>query len=574
MKIILDENNYSSTKIKGESHMSSYNQNDIDPITLEILWTRLIAIADETATVLKRTSFSPTVRESNDYACVLFDENGDTVAENTIGVPSFNGVLPLALKTILRQYPQKDWNPGDVVITNDPWIASGHLLDITCIMPIFYHERLVGFSGSIAHMADIGGNVWSADSQSVYEEGIRITPLFLYKNGNVNEDLLSLIRNNVRVPDEVLGDIHAQIAAGRRGANLLIELLDEIEIPSISHISAELQRKAEKAMKKAISNVPDGHYEHTMKTDGFGDDPIVISVRVSVKRDEMTIDFTGSSPQINHAINVPFNYTFAYTCFPVKCAIDPLTPRNEGSYRPIRVIAPEGSILNPLFPAPVSGRHLVGHFLASAVYEALSQAIPEKVIADSGSAPQNFCIYSGNWEGKAFSTVLSLCGGMGARPTDDGLNCTSFPSNMSVGSMEIIEAVSPMIIRKKELLQDSGGAGKNRGGLGQVLEMEIGGDGPVLMSLMFDRVVHPAIGTDGGKPGQTASVTINGQLANSLKGRDKVLPGDLVRFQYAGGGGFGPPEERDTEKIKEDVLNEFISKEAAVNVYKYKQQGI
>ncbi|MBP1995106.1 hydantoinase B/oxoprolinase family protein [Paenibacillus eucommiae] len=541
-----------------------------DPITLEILWTRLIAIADETATILKRTSFSPTVRESNDYSCVLFDENGDTVAENTIGIPSFNGVMSRALKIILQQYPQELWQAGDVVITNDPWIASGHLLDITCVIPIFYEHKLVGFSGSIAHMADMGGNIWSADSHEVYEEGIRIPPLFLYKQGIANADLIALIRNNVRVPDEVLGDIHAQIAAGRTGAHLLIELLDENQIDCISPISSIIQEKAEQAMRRAVSAIPDGEYKHTMETDGFGGEPVIIKVAVTVSGDEMTIDFTGSSAQISHAINVPFNYTHAYTCFPVKCAIDPLTPRNEGSYRPLHVIAPVGSILNPQFPAPVNGRHLVGHFLSCAVYGALAQAIPEQIIADSGSAPQQYTIFTGSWRGHTFSTVLTICGGMGARPTDDGLSCTSFPSNVSVGSMEIIEAVSPMIIWKKELLQDSGGGGKYRGGLGQVIELEVRGDGPIQMSLMFDRVEHPATGTTGGLEGGAADVLINGQQSAYLKGRDNVQPGDRIRLQYSGGGGFGSPEEREPGKVAEDLRNELISEEAASRVYQYK----
>jgi N-methylhydantoinase B len=550
--------------------MSNSDKNRLDPIMLEILWTRLIAIADETATTLKRTSFSPTVRESNDYSCVLFDENGDTVAENTIGIPSFNGVMSRALKRILELYPQQVWGQGDVVITNDPWIASGHLLDITCVIPIFYQDQLVGFSGSIAHMADMGGSGWASDGREVYEEGICIPPLFLYKEGKPNEDLIKILSGNVRVPDEVLGDVHAQIAAGRAGATLLVELLEENEIDNISPLSREIQDKAEQAMRRAVAAIPDGVYQHELKTDGYNGEPILLKVAVTVDADSMVIDFTGSSPQIAHAINVPYNYTHAYTCFPVKCAIDPVTPRNEGSYRPFTVIAPVGSILNPSFPAPVNGRHLVGHFLSCVVYGALAKAIPNQIIADSGSSPQQYTILNGSWQGGPFSTVLTICGGMGARPTDDGLSCTSFPSNVSVGSMEITEAVSPMVIWKKELLQDSGGAGEFRGGLGQVIELEIRGDGPVQMSLMFDRVEHPALGTAGGEAGGSAHAAVNGQMAASLKGRNQVKPGDRIRLQYSGGGGFGSPHQRDKQAIEHDLRNEFISKEAAVHVYKYK----
>ncbi|MFD2332856.1 hydantoinase B/oxoprolinase family protein [Cohnella sp. GCM10020058] len=541
----------------------------IDPITLEILWTRLIAIADETATILKRTSFSPTVRESNDYSCVLFDENGDTVAENTIGIPSFNGVMSRALKRILQQYPQEQWRPGDVVMTNDPWIASGHLLDITCVIPIYHQGKLVGFTGSIAHMADMGGSGWAADAGVVYEEGINIPPSFLYREGKPNEDLIRIIRANVRVPDEVLGDIHAQIAAGRAGASLLVELLEEHGIADISPISQQIQAKAEKAMRKAVAAIPDGEYRHEMETDGYDGEAILLKVAVTVAGEEMKIDFTGSSPQIGHAINVPFNYTHAYTCFPVKCAIDPLTPRNEGSYRPLSVIAPTGSILNPEFPAPVNGRHLVGHFLSCVVYGALAKAIPDRMIADSGSAPQQYTIFNGTWKGRPFTTILTICGGMGARPSDDGLSCTSFPSNVSVGSMEITEAVSPIIVWKKELLQDSGGAGQFRGGLGQIVDLEIRADGPVQMSLMFDRVEHPASGTAGGQDGGAANAAVNGKQAAFLKGRDYVQPGDRVTLQYSGGGGFGSPKVRKPERIESDLRNELISKEAAADVYGY-----
>lgn len=548
----------------------------IDPITLEIMWTRLIAVADETATILKRTSFSPTVRESNDYSCVLFDYNGDTVAENTIGIPSFNGVISRAIKKILQLYSQPQWKEGDVLITNDPWIASGHLLDITCVIPVFYQGQLVGYAGSIAHMADIGGNIWSADSKEVFEEGIRIPPLFLYKASVVNESLVALIRSNVRVPDEVMGDIHAQIAAGRSAAEMLQDFLEEYGVEQFSYISQEIQHKAELAMRRAIGRIPDGMYTHRMETDGYDGEPVVINVAISIEGEKMIVDFTGSSSQIDRAINVPFNYTHSYTCFPIKCAIDPLTPRNEGSYRPIQVIAPERSILNPVSPAPVNGRHLVGHFLSSAVYGALYKAVPDQVIADSGSAPQQYAIFSGHWRGNPFSTTLTVCGGMGARPSDDGLSCTSFPSNVSVGSMEIIEAVSPLVIWRKELLRDSGGAGQFRGGLGQVIELEVrgeeGSEEALQMSLMFDRVAHPAVGLAGGMPGGAADVEVNGQQVPKLKGRNFVSRGDRIRLQYSGGGGFGDPHLRHPDTIRMDLRNKLISEEAAHHVYQFQNK--
>ena len=536
-------------------------RSELDPIGLEILWTRLIAIADEAATTLVRTSFSPIVRESNDYSCVLFDHRGHAVAENTLGIPSFNAVMSRVMRHILARFPVGAWSPGDVVVTNDPWIASGHLPDVSCIVPVHLRDRHVGFIGSIAHMADIGGAIWSADSREVFEEGLRIPPTFLYRNGTADATLVDIIRNNVRLPEQVLGDIHAQIAAGRLAAGRLVEVLDDVGLPDLTTPSDQVCARAESSMRQAIGAIPDGTYSHRLEMDGVDGHPIVIAVRIDVRGTEMHVDYGGTSPQVPRGLNTVMNYTDAYTCYPIKCAVDPLTPRNEGSYRPITVTAPEGSLLNPRFPAAVNARQLVGHILSAAIYNALFPAIPGRVIAECGSAPTLRAVFSGTRRNRPekFTSILFVNGGMGARPGLDGLSCTCFPSNVVAGSMEIIEAESPLIVWRKEFARDSGGGGRYRGGLGQHVEVEVRSDGPAVLSLFVDRISHPARGLDGGLPGAPAQVTVEGAVPQHLKGRNMVESGTRIRIRYPGGGGYGRPELRDPAAAARDLAGELVS---------------
>ncbi|MGH3749294.1 MAG: hydantoinase B/oxoprolinase family protein, partial [Micromonosporaceae bacterium] len=443
-----------------------------DPIGLEILWTRLIAIADEAATTLVRTSFSPIVRESNDFSCAIFDAQGQTLAENTIGIPSFNMTMQRTLENILRTRPDQQWRPGDVVMTNDPWMCSGHLPDVTMLEPVFLGEKLIGWTGSIAHMADIGGAGWRADTTDIYEEGLFVPPTLLFKAGHENEELLSIIRANVRLPDEVVGDLMAQAAAGKDASDRLADLVRELGLDSLEVISQEICGRAEAAMRRAIAAVPNGVYSSAVDMDGTGEEPIRLAVTVTVRGDEMEIDYNGTSPQVAKGLNTVLNYTEAYSCYPIKCALDPETPRNAGSYRSITVTAPEGSILNPTFPAPVNARQIVGHLLSAVLYEALAEVVPEQVIAESGSAPTLRVVISGERVGGGrFNSILFISGGMGARPDSDGLSATCFPSTVVCGSMEVLEVNAPVRVWKKELAPDSGGPGRFRGGLGQTVTL-------------------------------------------------------------------------------------------------------
>lgn len=544
-------------------------QHTIDPVSLEILWSRLIAVADEAATTLVRTSFSPTVRESNDYACVLFDAAGNAIAENTIGIPSFNMTLSRTLSHFLRLRPRESWRSGDIGITNDPWLATGHLPDVTIVAPIFIDGRLVAWSGSVAHMVDIGGIPWSADGRQVFEEGLRIPPMMFFHAGTRNEDLLQLIRANVRLPDQVVGDLMAMVAAGRIAEARLGELMAEAGITELADISAEIRTRAERSMRRAIATIPAGTYRSVLDMDGAPDEPIHLEVAVTVAGDELTVDYAGTSPQVMGALNTVMNYTEAYTCYPLKCLLDPTTPRNEGSYQPIRVSAPAGSILNPRFPAAVNARQLVGHVLSGMLFDALSAAIPQRIIGESGSAPTLRCVISGMAaNGRVFSSILFLNGGMGARPGIDGLATTCFPSTVMAGAMEAVEAVSPLRIWRKEFAVDSGGAGKFRGGLGQEVEVEVLAATSAIVSLFVERTRQPARGVLGGQPGGGSRVEINGRRDGfPLKGRSRIAAGDRIHVRYAGGGGYGDARERDRDALRADVEAGIVSAQAARELY-------
>jgi N-methylhydantoinase B len=540
-----------------------------DPVALQVIWTRLIAIADEAAATLRRTSFSPIVRESNDFACVIFDAVGTAMAENTIGIPSFNMTLSRTLAHFLKERPPAEWRNGDVGICNDPWLTSGHLPDTTVLAPVFNGGKLIAWTGSIAHMADMGGTLWSADTREVFEEGLRLPPLLLLREGQWNQDVAAIIRANSRLPEQVLGDIAAQVAAGETAARALRELMTREGIDNLTPIATEICARTERLMREAVARIPDGVYHGSIDLDGTGDEPVHIQLAITKRREEILLDYAGTSPEVGRALNVVMNYTEAYSCYPLKCALDPTTPRNDGSYRMIHVSAPEGSILNPRFPAPVHARQLVGHCLAAAIYQALAPVLGERIIAESGSAPTLRVIVSGYRENRRrYTSILFINGGMGARAARDGLSATCFPSNVVCGSMEVIEALSPLRIWRKELACDSGGPGQFRGGLGQDVEIELTGDQPALLSLLVERVQHPAQGVLSGSPGAASRVVWNGRESGfSLKGKSPIAAGDKLRVRYPGGGGYGDPRTRDPALVRADLAAGRISETAARTKY-------
>jgi N-methylhydantoinase B len=556
------------TTSRSFSSMTTATSSHFDPVTLEIFWNRLISIADESAAALLRTSFSTIVRESNDFATVLMDAHGDSLAENTAGIPSFVGILPRTLRKFLERIPLAEWRPGDCVITNDPWLATGHLPDITMAAPIFHRGKLVGFSGSIAHSPDIGGSLWSSDCRELFEEGLRILPVKFLREGRENTDLADMIRANVRVPDQVLGDLYAQVNAQQMCAKRLVEFLDDAKMADLTGLSHALQSRAERVMREAIESVPDGTYHASLDADGFDADETHIECTIRVRGSEMHVDYAGTSKQIDRGLNSVINYTYAYTVYPIKCALDPLTPRNEGSYRSISVDAPEGSILNPRYPAACNARQLTGHLLAGAVFGALVQAIPEKVLAESGSAPTTRSVYSGiDRRGNRFSQILFASGGMGGSHVQDGLACTAFPTNAGAGSIEAFESIAPLIVWKKSLRQDSGGPGRFRGGLGQEIVVEVVSPEPLRLSLLSDRLRYPPQGLAQGGNGARVEIELGDGRKPHPKSRDTIRPGDRLIVRYAGGGGYGNPRDRDPRLIERDVRDGYVSPESARRDY-------
>lgn len=542
--------------------------NVFDPISLEIYWSRLISIADESAAALLRTAFSTVVRESNDFTTVLMDADCNCLSENTAGIPSFVGMLPSAVRSFLRHIPREEWRPGDCIITNDPEIGSGHLPDITMAAPIFYKDRLVGFSGSIAHLPDIGGAGWAGDCRELVEEGLHLMPVKFISEGRENTYVTQLIRHNVRAPDQVIGDIYAQVSAQRVCAAGVRQFLEDTGMDDLVLLSAELRARAEAAMRKAIEALPEGSWTSSVRADGFDADETFINCRLTIRGSDLEIDFEGTSPQINRGINSVLKYTTAYATYPIKCALDPESPRNEGSFQPVSVKAPVGSILNPIFPAPVAARQLTGHLLTGAIYGCLAQVVPELVVAESGSAPTLRTVFGGRTrDGQSFNQVLFASGGLGASSRMDGYGCTAFPSNTGAGSIEVLESVSPLLVRHKELAQDSGGAGRFRGGLGQDVVLDIQSDSPVNISLLSDRHKYPPQGLLGGRPGSKSIVALSDGTRLHPKSRSVLQPGETLHIHFPGGGGFGPPADRDPAAIKRDIEFGYVSQDAAEKLY-------
>lgn len=512
----------------------------LDPITLEVLWKRLIALTDEAAGTLVRSSFCTIVRESNDYACVLMDSRGRSVAQSTVSVPSFLGTLPITCKHFLRRFPVETLRNGDVLLTNDPWLATGHLPDMTMITPVFHRGRVVAFTGCTAHSPDIGGRIRSGDAREVFEEGLRLPPLKFVDAGRLNELIIEVIQANVRVPDQVLGDLMAQVGTNEMAARRLLGLLDEYPGLDFAELAQVVQDRSEQAIRAAIRALPDGVYEDEFEVDGF-DHPLTVRCAITVEDDRLHADFTGSSPQVPQSINAVLNYTYAYTVYPIKCVLDPGVPNNEGCFNPITVWAPEGTFLNPRPGAGVGGRALTGHHLHAAVFGALAKAVPDRVQADSG-APLWFISPTGvDRRGDRFAGTIFWNGGVGASSRRDGISAMAYPGNVSNTPVEMLEHEFPFRFHEKALVRGTGGTGRFRGGDGQRIVLQVVNPEPVTVSFLVERIHHPARGRLGGNAGAPGVVLVNGQPLENPKRIVVLQSGDIVTLQTPGGGGFGHP---------------------------------
>jgi N-methylhydantoinase B len=521
-----------------------------DPVGLEISWRRIEAVINEAEATLIRASFSPLIREAFDFGVLLLDARGGSVAQSRRSMPSFVGTLPQTLRAGLARFPPESWRPGDVFATNDPWLGSGHLPDVTAIRPIFRGNRPIAYAGCIAHWADIGGAIWSADSREVYEEGLRLPPSKLVSAGRLNDDLAAVITANVRVPEQVMGDLHAQLASMEVTERRLLELLDDLQIDDPAPLFAVLQERTERAMRAAVSELPDGTYEHTVEIDGV-DEPLELRAAITVTGEEIGVDWAGTSPQVDRAINETWNHAYAMTVYPIKCALSPEMPNNDGAYRPIRMTAPRGCLVHAQPPAAVASRQMIGHYIAAVIFGGLAHVVPDRVLADSGS-PAPRVVFIGWQDGRRWVTALTLAGGMGAQATRDGLAATPFPTNSGGTSAEIVEAGTPLLVRRRELRADSGGTGRHRGGLGVALEVQLLADEACTVSMMTDRVEHPPLGLFGGGDGAPNVIRkSDGTLVNA-KARTQLLPGEAIEISTAGGAGYGPDSERDRDLVRRD----------------------
>jgi N-methylhydantoinase B len=530
----------------------------LDPVTLEICWNRLIGVVNEQAAALQRTSFTSIVREAGDLSAGVFDARGFMVAQAVTGTPGHINSMALAMKHVLAAYPLDRLAPGDVLITNDPWKTSGHLNDVTICSPIYRGDRCVALFASTCHTADIGGHVLSAEAREVYEEGLQIPILKLYEGGRPNETLVAMIRENTRVPDMVLGDFHAQIAGGAVGGERLLEFMEEFGLERLEPLADEIIGRTERAMREAIRALRPGAYEYAITSDGF-EEPITVRARCEVRGDELLIDYAGSSPASRRGVNVVMNYTEAYTTYGVKVIVSPDVPNNEGAFRPIRISAPEGSILNVQRPAPVAARHVIGHFLPHVIAGALGQALPDRVMAEGSANIWGVQVSGKETDGRPFTHIFFSSGGTGARAVKDGLSATAFPSGVLGTPVEVIENLSPLIVERKALRDDSGGAGRYRGGLGQTIAFRVRTREPFVCSILGDRTRHPAAGFAGAGPGARGEVLINGVAPANPKAEQVVPPDALVEIHLPGGGGYGPPEERDPALLERDLLEGYIT---------------
>jgi 5-oxoprolinase (ATP-hydrolysing) len=547
---------------------------EADPIALEIMWSRLVNVTEEMWSTVVRTAFSLTMSEAQDFACELLDENGDKLVHSPRAMPVFILTLPAVVKGMLKAYPRESLRPGDVLISNDPWMCAGHLFDVAIVTPIFRDDRLVAFAGAIGHVSDIGGTKDVLNVREIYDEGLQIPPLRLYRAGQANEDVIRMISTNVREHDQVLGDLHALIGANALGVERLMRFMDEYGMQDLRAIGRVIQGRSEGATRQALRAFPDGVYRTEVWCNPLGD-KLRLPLEVTVKDDTVTLDYAGAPPQLPRGgLNVVLNYSAAYTAYPLKCILSPNVRGNSGDLRPVVVAAPSGSIVNCVRPASVGIRHRLGWYTASCVLNALADAVPERVKAFTGLPCVSYW-YGKGPDGASFSDMMFSGGGEGANLRSDGKSGLLWPTSAANTSIEMFEIRIPMLVLEKSYAADSAGPGRTRGGLGSRLRFrKLDDDGVALLAGIFPEgydVEQP--GLFGGRTGWTpwARVLDRGgrEIEGCGAGRTITVsdPDAVVEMQLAGGSGFGDPLERPLEKIEDDLLNGYVTAEGAMRDY-------
>ncbi|HZS83146.1 MAG TPA: hydantoinase B/oxoprolinase family protein [Stellaceae bacterium] len=516
----------------------------MDGIELEILWSNLIATVSDQAKALQRIAFSPIVREAGDLATALFDAEGRMVAQAVTGTPGHINALAAAGAHLVAAAPPATLAPGDVLVTNDPWLSAGHFFDITVFTPVFHRGRVIAFFGSTIHHTDIGGYGVGAGARDVHEEGLWIPICKLYEAGRPNALLHDIIRHNVRTPDYVFGDLAAQVSSARLGSERLLALMARHGLSDIDELSAEIIARSERATRAAIKKLRPGTYEGESRFDVPGGDVVTLKAAVAIDAEagEIRIDFAGSSEASPYGINVVLNYTHAYATFAIRSCLDPELPNNHGSLAPIKVTAPEGSIVNCTYPSPVNARHVVGMYVPMPILKALYHVMPERVLAEGAGAVWTIQIQGRDAAGRPFtSSMFNYSGGMGARARKDGPDATCYPTGVAAVPVEVLEAAMPIEFLEKELRPGSGGAGRRRGGDGQRIRFRMRTAAPWLLNAVTSRTRERAEGLGGGEPGAAGRFLVNGRAVSEAR-KMVMQPGDEVSMETPGGGGYGRAE--------------------------------
>ena len=546
----------------------------LSAIDRQIGWHRLIAVVEEQARTLMRTAFSTAVREAGDLSAGVFDLEGRMLAQAVTGTPGHVNAMAASVRFFLEKFPIESMAEGDAYLTNDPWMGTGHLHDFTVLTPAFLDGRPVALFADTVHVVDIGGLGFGADGRQVYEEGINIPIMPLIRQGRMNDVLLEILRANVREPQQVVGDLHSLAAANGTGVQRLCAMLRELDPRTLDELAAHIIESSRAAMLEEIRTLPYGSYENAMRVDGY-ERPVDLVAKLTIGETGIDIDFSGTSPTSSYGINVPLTYTQAYASFGVRCLIGSSVPNNAGSLEPIRVSAPAGSILNAERPAAVSVRHVIGQMLPDVVLGCLAKATGGRVPAEGSSSLWNPVLLggpglSGEGDGPAsapFAVNLFHAGGTGARPVKDGMSATAFPSGVRNTPIEINETLAPLVVWKKEFRCDSGGPGRYRGGLGQVMEVAHRHGAAFSISALFDRIDHPARGREGGLSGASGNLLLKSGQRLKGKGRQVVPPGETLVMEMPGGGGYGDPSTRPADAVAEDLINGFVSPESAARDY-------
>ena len=535
-------------------------------LLFQVMWNRLIAVVEEQALTLVRTAFSTSVREAGDLSAGVFDPQGRMIAQAVTGTPGHVNTMAAAVPHFIADIGSERIHPGDVYITNDPWKGTGHLHDITVTTPVFRSidgvETLIGFFASTAHVVDIGGRGYGPDGREVYEEGLRIPIMKWADRGRLNDDLVGIVRHNVRESDQVIGDIHGLAASNETGRRRLLDMLDEFGLDDTSEIADFVFESTSQATCDAIRDVENGVYRNEMVVDGYGE-PVTLAVTVTVSDDEMHAHFAGTSPVCPLGINVPLGYAHAYFTYGMLVAIGSELPNNHASLARFTVSAPDDVILNATHPHPVSVRHVLGHFVTDLCLGALESALPDRIPAEGSGALWNFQASARSSDPSHPRPPVELLmfnsGGTGARPALDGLTSTAFPSGVRTMSVEATEQIGPIVIWRKEIRPDSGGSGRQRGGLGQIIELAPTDGYQFDFSAMFDRIDHPARGRHGGGDGAAGRVYLDDGTPFASKGKQLVPAGRRLVLELPGGGGFGDPAERDPEAVENDRVQGYVT---------------